>query len=197
MLGFDPSHLAPESAAGGWSCRDLSRHCTGAASVRGPGERPLSLRLGEALPLCPLEAAALGLGARGQSCPWRGNVVPAGLLPPPGRCLPCAGPASLRRGRYAAPKPPTPGRRPPAPRPWAQHAAACPADAGLSPGSRRDHCRPGARGHFLGPHSCSVVEPGHERTSASPTAPGGHRKGHVASIRRTSGQQWLGCGSSF
>lgn len=73
--------------------------------LRGPGERPLSLRLGEALPLCPPEAAALGLEARGQSRPWWGSVVPAGLLPPPGRCLPCAGPASLRRGRHAAPHP--------------------------------------------------------------------------------------------
>ena len=94
------------------------------------------------------------------------------------------------------PPPPTPGRRPPAPRPWAQHAAACPADAGLCPGSRRDHCGPGARGHFLGSHSYSVVEPGRERTSAGPQAPGGHRKGHVASVRRTSGLQWLRCGSS-
>lgn len=41
------------------------------------------------------------------------------------------------------------------------------------------------------------MEPGREHMSASPKAPGGHRKGHVASIRRTSGRQWLGCGSSF
>lgn len=158
------------------------------ASFPAPGRGPASVPAGSSSPGAWGPWSELSLAGKRRS----GGPAPA-PWPLPAVC----GASFTPAGQARSPQPPTPGRRPPAPRPWAQHAAACPADAGLSPGSRRDHCRPGARGHFLGPHSYSVVEPGHERTSASPTAPGGHRKGHVASIRRTSGQQWLGCGSSF
>lgn len=181
-MEFDPSHLAPESTAGGWSCRDLSRCSTGAASVRGPGERPLSLGLGEALPLCPPEAVALGLGACGQSRPWRGNVVPVGLLPPPW-LLPAMSRASLTPGvggRPAAPHPlprggatlprgPGPSVLPPAPQTltYAQEAV----------GSRRDHCGPGARGHFLGSQSYSVWSPGGNARRPAPRPPAATGRG--------------------